>query len=113
MTNSYFNAGGVTLCMASPAHVDEILAHGPIEKVSGISWTFQPLRGAKSRLIQNAFELAITGLTDDDDQDHLHDMLREWLIDNFALDDGGFKYDEVGNRGGDEKFTSSACAFKI
>jgi hypothetical protein len=42
VTNSYFNPGGVTLCMASPSDVDTILSHGLIEKIPGIpfcSWS--------------------------------------------------------------------------
>ena len=32
------------------------------------------------------FELAITGLADDYDQEHLYDLLQDWLIDNFEAD---------------------------
>ena len=31
------------------------------------------------------FELAITGLSDDYDPEHLHNMLRDWLLDNFEV----------------------------
>jgi hypothetical protein len=38
--------------------------------------------------IENTFELAITGLSDDAyDLDQLHDMLRDWLLDNFEVDE--------------------------
>ena len=86
VTNSYFNPGGVTLCMASPNDVDTILSRGFIEKIPGIPFSVQPVRGHQIE-IENAFELVIAGLSDDYDQDHLHDMLREWLIDNFQVDD--------------------------
>ncbi len=85
VTNSYLNPGGVTLCMASPKDVDAIIAHGLIDKIPGIPYSVQPVRGRQVE-IENAFELAITGLSDDYDQEHLHDMLRDWLIDNFESD---------------------------
>ncbi len=72
--------------MASLNDVDMILSHGLIEKIPGIPFSVQPVRGRQVE-IENAFELAIAGLSDDYDQEHLHDMLREWLIDNFQVDD--------------------------
>jgi len=86
ITNSYFNPGGVTLCLASPIDVEQILDRGSLEKIPGIPFSVQPVRGRQVE-IENAFELAITGLSDDYDQENLHDMLREWLVDNFQLDD--------------------------
>lgn len=49
VTNSYSNAGGVTLCMAVPGHVDEILSRGMIDKVAGIPVSVHPIRGRQSR----------------------------------------------------------------
>lgn len=86
VTNSYFNPGGVTLCLASPIDVEQILDRGSLEKIPGIPFSVQPVRGRQVE-IENAFELAITGLSDDYDQENLHDMLREWLVDNFQHDD--------------------------
>ena len=85
VTNSFVNPGGVTLCMASPQDVDAILSCGVIERIPGISFSVQPVRGRQIE-IENAFELAITGLSNDYDQEHLHDMLRDWLVDNFEAD---------------------------
>jgi len=85
VTNSFVNPGSVTLSMASPQDVDAILSCGVIERIPGISFSVQPVRGRQIE-IENAFELAITGLSDDYDQEHLHDMLHDWLVDNFQAD---------------------------
>lgn len=82
VTNSFFNPGGVTLCLASPKDVDTIVAHGMIEKIPGIPISVQPVRGRQVE-IDNVFELAVTGLSDDYDKENLHEMLTDWLIDNF------------------------------
>ena len=86
VVNSYFNPGGVTLCMASPRDVDAIFSYGLIEKIPGIPFSVLPVRGRQLE-IENAFELAITGLSEDYDQEHLHEMIRDWLIDSFHVDD--------------------------
>ena len=85
VTNSYFNPGGVTLCLASPKDVDAIIAHGMIDKIPGIPISVQPARGRQVE-IDNVFELAFTGLSDDYDKETLHEMLTDWLIDNFEED---------------------------
>lgn len=85
VTSSYVNPGGVTLCLASPGDVDVILSCGVTDKILGIPIPVLPARGRQVE-IENVFELAITGLSDDYDLDHLHDMLRDWLEDNFELD---------------------------
>lgn len=71
--------------MASLQDVDAILSCGVIERIPGISFSVQPVRGRQIE-IENVFELAITGLSNDYDQEHLHDMLRDWLVDNFEAD---------------------------
>ena len=81
VTNSYFNPGGVTLCLAAPIDVEQILARGSLEKIPGIPFSVQPVRGRQVE-IENTFELAI-----DYDLENLHDMLRDWLVDNFQYDD--------------------------
>ncbi len=86
VTNSYFNPRGVILFMASPNDVDTILSCSVMKKIPGIPFSVQPVRGCQIK-IKNVFELAIAGLSDDYDQEHLHDMLHEWLIDNFQVDD--------------------------
>jgi hypothetical protein len=86
VVNSYFNPGGVMLCLASPTDIDTILLQGTIKKVTGISMPLQPVHGQQVE-IEDVFEMAITGLSSNYDLDDLHDMLKEWLAETFVSND--------------------------
>jgi hypothetical protein len=55
------------------------------DKIPGIPIAVQPARGRQVE-INNAFELAFTGLSDDFDKENLHEMLTDWLIESFEED---------------------------
>ena len=74
--------GGVIVSLACHKHVDGIMKLGRVD-IPGVQHPLTPQRGRQIE-IENAFELAIMGLTDD--IDGIETILECWLADTFIVD---------------------------
>jgi len=74
-------AGGIILSLACHKHVDGIMKLGRVD-IPGVQHPLTPQHGRQIE-IENAFELAIMGLTDD--IDGIETILECWLADTFMV----------------------------
>jgi hypothetical protein len=74
-------AGGVILSLACHNHVDSLMKLGRVD-IPGMLHPLTPQRGRQIE-IENAFELAIMGLTDD--IDGVETILERWLAETFIV----------------------------
>ncbi len=81
--SSYYNKGGVTLTLASPNDVDQILQQGHVN-VQGIKDTRQRISGGRQIEIQNPFELIIIGALSE--YEGLDELIEKWVEDEFLVD---------------------------
>ena len=74
--------GGVILSLACHKHVDSVMKLGRVD-IPGVPHPLTPQCGRQIE-IENAFELAIMGLTDE--IDGVETILESWLTETFVVD---------------------------
>jgi len=75
-------AGGIILSLACHKHIESIMKLGRVD-IPGVPHPLTPQRGHQIE-IENAFELAIMGLTDE--IDGVKTILERWLTETFVVD---------------------------